>query len=378
LATTPRRRVLHVAHNCLPHIGGLETVVAAETRGLAARGWDVTLLSSAGTVGSGSRDEDGVRTVRVPAWNGLEERYGVPFPVFSPAVLVATWREVRRADVVHVHDVLYLNCWVAAVLCVLLRTPYVVHRHVAFVHHPSRLVSTVQRAVLASFGRFVLARAAVVLAIDEHVADGVRSAAPATPVRVIGNGVDTELFRPASPDARRRTRRARGLPVDRPLVLFVGRFVPKKGFREVAAASSEHYDLVFVGGDRPPGLDDPRLHFLGGVPAAEMPAIYACADLMVVASVGECPLTVLESMSSGLPLVANDDPALHSPWTSGPGVTFVDVAAGGLRPALERLVADPVASAQAGSEARAHVERAFSWDTHLSRLEEVYARLLTR
>ena len=104
---------------------------------------------------------------------------------------------------------------------------------------------------------------------------------------------------------------------------------------------SDDYGLVFVGGDRLPGLDDERLHFLGGRPAAEMPAIYRSADVMIVASVGECPLTVLEAMSSGLPVLVNDDPALHSPWTSGPGVQFVDMAAGDLREALERLVADP-------------------------------------
>ena len=55
--------------------------------GLAARGWDVTLLSSALHRRPGVRVEDGIRTVRVRAWNGLESR-GVPFPVFSPWLLV--------------------------------------------------------------------------------------------------------------------------------------------------------------------------------------------------------------------------------------------------------------------------------------------------
>lgn len=363
--------MLHVAHSCLPHIGGLETVVAAETRGLAARGWDVTLLSSSGTVGPGVRVEDGVRTVRVRAWKGLETRFGVPFPVFSPWLLVAVAREVRRARLVHVHDVLYLSSWAAVLACLLLRRPYVVHRHVGHVHHPSRLVTLVQRTVTGTVGRVVLRRAETVLPIDEHVADDVR-AAGAGRVEVLGNGVDTARFRPLDPPERAAARAGLGLPADRPLVLFVGRFVPKKGFPWVVSAASDDYDLVLVGGDRPAGADDPRLHFPGGLPAEAMPRVYGCADVMVVASVGECPLTVLESMSSGLPLVAHDDPALHSPWTAGPGVRFVDLAAGELRAVLEELVADPAALRREGDAARAHVLDAFSWDAHLDRLEAVY------
>ena len=152
------QRVLHVTHFCLPHIGGLETVVAAETRQLAERGWDVSLLSSAFGAPAGVRAEEGVRTVRIRAWTGLEPRFGVPFPVFSPWLLVAMWREVRRADIVHVHDPLYLTSWVAAFWCLVLRTPYVVHRHVGFVHHSSAIVRIVQRIVLATFARPVLSR----------------------------------------------------------------------------------------------------------------------------------------------------------------------------------------------------------------------------
>ena len=368
-----RPRVLHVTHFCLPHIGGLETVVAAQTRGLAARGWRVSLLSSAFGAPAGVRWEEGVRTVRVRAWTGLEPRFGVPFPVFSPWLVVTAWREVRRADIVHVHDPLYLTSWIAALWCVVLGTPYVVHRHVGFVHHSSRLVRLVQRLVLATLARPVLRRAAAILPIDEYIAAGTRATMPrSTRVEVLGNGVDTTRFRPAQPDERKRTRALLGLPADQPLALFVGRFVPKKGFAHVAAAASDTYDLVFVGGDRPAGLDDPRLHFLGGVPAEDMPRTYRSADVMVVASVGECPLTVLEAMSSGLPVLANDDPALHSPWTAGPGVVFVDMTAGDLRGELEALVSDATSLRRLGAEAHDHVHRSFSWGVHVDRLEHVY------
>jgi glycosyltransferase involved in cell wall biosynthesis len=333
----------------------------------------VSLLSSAWGAPPGVEVEHGVRTTRVRAWSGLEPRFGVPFPVFSPWLLVSLWREVRRVDVVHVHDPLYLTSWVAAFWCLLLRTPYVVHRHVGFVHHPSLVVRLVQRIVLGTFARPVLSGAAVILPIDEFIAAGTRATMPAsTRVEVLGNGVDTTRFRPAEPAEQRRIRADLGLPLDVPLALFVGRFVPKKGFAEVAAATSDRYGLVFAGGERPPGLDDERLHFVGAVPADDMPRVYRSVDVMIVASVGECPLTVLEAMSSGLPVLANDDPALHSPWTSGPGVRFVDVAAGELRPALEELVADPSEVHRTGAEAHDFVQESFSWEAHLDQLERVY------
>ncbi len=358
--------MLHVAHQVLPHVGGLEAVVAAETHGLAARGWRVTVVGSAGRTegaGPGRRSEHGVTTVRVRAWNGLEERFGVPFPLFSPRLLGVLAREVRRADVVHVHDVLYVSSWVAALWCLVLRTPYVVHRHVGFVHHSSALVRLVQGLVLATLGRGVLHGARAVLAIDDQIAATLRDQEK---VDVLGNGVDTELFHPASERPERI----------RPRVLFVGRFVPKKGFDLVAAAAGDDYDLVFAGGDRPPGLEDPRLQFLGPVPAARMPEVYRSADAVVIASVGECPLTVLEAMSSGLPVLLREDPALHTAWTEGPGVRFVDMAGGGLRAALRELAADPGSMRRSGAAGRAHVLGRFSWDSHLDRLEATYRRAL--
>jgi len=370
--------VLHVANQISPHTGGIETVVAAETHGLRDRGWSVSVLSSADTVEPGVRDEDGVRTVRVRAWNGLEDRFGVPFSVFSPRALLGMRAEVRRADLVHIHDVIYLISWVAALWCRLERTPYVVHRHVGVVHHPLVLVRLAQRVVLGSLARWVLAGADAILPIDEPIATGLRaSVRDPERVEVLGNGVDATRFRPSSAEERRRTRRAHGLPQDRPLALFVGRNVPKKGFPTVARAVGDDYDIVFVGGPRPAGVADPRLHFLGALPPAEMPFVYGCADVMIVASVGECPLTVLEAMSCGLPVLANDDPVLHSPWTAGPGVHFVDMAGGRLPEALRTLVADPEAMRRMGDEGHRFVQTSFSWESHVDRLETVYRRSLT-
>ena len=101
-----------------------------------------------------------MQTVRVRAWNGLEQRFGVPFPVFSPWLVWAMWRQVRRADLVHIHDPLYLTSWVAASLVPAagdavrrastrgLRAPLLA------------VVRMVQQLVLGTLGRLVLRGAA--------------------------------------------------------------------------------------------------------------------------------------------------------------------------------------------------------------------------
>lgn len=370
-------RVLHVAHHALPHIGGLEAVVAAETQGLAARGWEVALLSSASGTAPGTRLEDGVQTVRVRAWNGLEQRFGVPFPVFSPLLVWVMWRQVRRADLVHVHDPLYLTSWIAALCCRLLGTPYVMHRHVGFVHHSSAVVRLVQQLVLNTVGRLVLDGAAAILPIDEHIAAHTRSTLDTRArIQVLGNGVDATRFRPPEPGERTRLRDELGLPSGVPLVLFVGRFVPKKGFAVVAAAAGDEHRIVFVGGDRPAGVDDDRLIFLGALSPDELAHVYRCVDAFVVASVGECPLTVLEALSSGLPVLLNEDPALHSPWTAGPGVRFVDMASGKLAGAIQSLTADRSAMRATGEQGQRFVSQEFSWQAHFDQLEAIYQGVL--
>jgi glycosyltransferase involved in cell wall biosynthesis len=107
-----------------------------------------------------------------------------------------------------------------------------------------------------------------------------------------------------------------------------------------------------------------------------MPEVYACADAAVVASHGECPLTVLEALSSGLPVVLRDDPALHSPWTAGPGVRFVRMRPGELRAALEELLDRPAAARADGRRGREHVEGSFDWERHVDRLAERYRSLV--
>jgi D-inositol-3-phosphate glycosyltransferase len=371
---TESLRVLLVCHYYPPHVGGIENVVRDEAVRLAALGHEVVVLTSGDR--GGSTEENGFRVVRVAAWNGLERRIGVPFPVLSPGLLVQALRWAGWADVVHVHDCFYLTSWTAGVASALRRTPLVLTQHVATVDHPSVAVRTVQKLVYGVAGRALLRRARRVFTINEHVAQfvGTLGAGP-DKVSVLENGVDGELFSPARNEAERRATRERyGLPLDRILVLFVGRLVPKKGIGLLLEAADPDYDLVVVGGGDAAALRGrPRVHHLGGRPTAEVAELYRACDVFALPTTGEVfTLVVKEAMSAGLPVVTTDEPGYGRYGLDGVSLALIPRDAGSLCSALVQLAGDAALRERMSLAARAFAAERFSWYEHVDALEHHY------
>jgi glycosyltransferase involved in cell wall biosynthesis len=372
-------RVLLVSHYYPPHVGGIENVVHQQATHLARRGADVTVLTSGPR--STTTTDQGVRVVRVAAWNGAERRTGVPFPILGPGLLVAAIRWARRSDVVHVHDCLYMTSWAAGLAAALTRTPYLVTQHVALVAHPSGLVRAVQRAVYRTAGRPLLRRAAKVLVVNGTVAGFVRDhGVRHGDVAHFANGVDSALFRPAGSAAERAgLRRRLGLPADRVLVLFVGRLVEKKGYELLLAAADPAYELVFAGDGSDPGRlgGRPGVHHLGALRPAELADVYRACDVFALPSESEgFPLTVQEAMAGGLPVVTTDDPGYAPYGLAREHVTLLPRDAGRLREALRSLAGDAARRARSGDWSRRFAVANFAWDEHATGLLHAYRGVL--
>ena len=183
---------------------------------------------------------------------------------------------------------------------------------------------------------------------------------------IIGNGRDPAVFRP-DPAARARIRAALGTPGDRAVVVAVSRLVRVKGYPELAAAMHAIPDAeLWVVGERldsdrgddmrelliSAGLGD-RLRLLGY--RNDVAAVLAAADIFALPSYFEgLPMSVIEAMLTGLPVVASDIPGPREQVV--PGVTGLLVPPRQGRPlgdALARLVADPLLRAAMGEAARA-------------------------
>jgi glycosyltransferase involved in cell wall biosynthesis len=368
------RRVLLVSHYFPPHMGGIENVVAGEARHLVKAGHDVTVLTTspggrAGTTLSG----DGYVVVRMPTWNGIERATGVPFPLVAPWSVLRAARLVRRVDVVHVHDLLYVTTWLAALLARLLRRPYVLTQHVGLVAHPSRAVEGVQRLVHATIGRVVVTGAASVVHLNGGVAEFLRGVgARDDQLRFVVNGTDTDLFHAADAVSKAALRASFDVPATGVLALFAGRFVPKKGYDIVLAAAGEGYTLVLAGGDEP--VNRPGVIMAGRMPPERLADLYRACDVFVLPSVAEgFPLTVQEAMATGLPIVTTDDPGYAPYGLDRELVALVEPTVDAVRSALQRIAGDAQLRDRMGAYSAEVADRRFTWSEHVRALEAIYA-----
>ncbi len=140
------------------------------------------------------------------------------------------------------------------------------------------------------------------------------------PVHVISNGVDTQRFTSNLQVDRQSVRRAHGLALDKTIFLYVGRLDGEKRVDILLQAASEmpqtNFQLAIVGNGIQAqalrrqahhlGLDG-RAIFLGYVSAAELPALYASADIFAMPGSAELQsIATMEALACGKPaLVAN-------------------------------------------------------------------------
>jgi len=370
-------KILIVIHYFPPHIGGMEEVSKSQAGSLAALGHDVVVLTCRHDrrVPAGESTGAGYRVRRFRALNFIESRFGVTFPIVSPSFIWSAYREARDADVVHIHDVFYPTSHSAALATRLAGKPFVMTQHVALVDFPNRLVMAAQRIVYRLAGRPMLRAARTIVTYNDNVRSFVTGMG-IDPDKVLlnHNGVDTGFFAPCSP-TERLVLRERHLPASRPIVLFVGRLVPKKGYDIAYRARSEGYLTVIVGnGYVETGIsDDEDVRFFGPADRDQLQDLYRLSDVFVFPAVGEIfTLVMQEAMACGLPVVTTDDPGYAGYDLDRSRVALVERSAEAVRAALTRIVSDPDLAHRMSGYSRELAVQRFSWDANYPREFAIY------
>lgn len=237
----------------------------------------------------------------------------------------------------------------------------------------------------------LLRRADAVIAVSAATAADTVRIAGVDPdrVHVVHHGVGSG-FAPVDPGRARATLARLGIPADRPLLLAVGVFDPRKRMdllvavaARVTAETGSH--LVIAGAQGVYGTPlrnalarggiGPTSSLLGYVSDEELRCLYGSAACLVFTSAYEgFGLPVLEAMACGCPVVAFDNSAFPE-VTGDAGMVVPDGDADAMATAVTALISDAAgrpALVTAGREWSAR----FSWRRCAWRTLAVYSTLL--
>jgi teichuronic acid biosynthesis glycosyltransferase TuaC len=303
---------------------------------------------------------DGIEVAYVPFVSPPRPRSYGSWGAWAAPSLALALRALRRRfafDLVHAH---YAVPAADAVLRARAAAPLVVSEHGGDLYHTAPASDAGRAAVERAFER-----ARVVLANSTSVAERCRGLG-AREVRVVHLGTDV----PPEPAPAPRE----------PVIASVGHLVARKRHTDVVRAlwllRDRHPDLRYVVvGDGPEreglgrlaadlGLDG-RVEFRGQVPPASARDTARRASALVMPSVDEAfGVAYIEAMAAGVPAVGcQGEAGPEEIAATGGGMVLVppgDVEA--LAGVISTLLSDDTYRRELGREARATVQRAFTWE----------------
>ncbi|MGA9345411.1 MAG: glycosyltransferase family 4 protein [Nocardioidaceae bacterium] len=355
------KRVLLVGKG-FPDRGGIPTFLTMMQSGDLAKQYELTFLNvahSAAPEGGEVTTGNIVRTLR-------DAR-----SVFAQA---------KHHDIVHIHSALAPAVTVAragllALAGRLRGSAVIMHAHGGNIE--TWLTTPLRRALM----RLAMLPANRVVAVWTAGERALASSIGADKVRLIDNGVDCGRYSDPEP------------PHEPPRVLYVGLLTPRKGVLDLIEASrmlqadGMEHELRLLGGtpDEGPAAAEPVIAAAEGVatllgtrPPEEMPAAYAEADIFCLPSWWEAmPLSVLEAMTAGLPIVASDVGDVSRLVSEDCGYVVPVKSPDRIADALRKLLENVDERRRMGTAARARALSTFSSAATDKAIADLYSEVLT-
>jgi phosphatidylinositol alpha-mannosyltransferase len=359
-------KVTQVVSYYYPHIGGVENAAQEFSVGLANQGYEVEVLTSSIGQDPASKPVD-AKNLTVRALRAIEVLH-------TPIIFTLIYRLLRqpRRAIIHLHVAQAFTpelVWFAAKVR---NVPYIAHVHLDV--EPS---SRVGEVVFRPYKRYILGpvlRAANhVIVLSEPQRDLMIRMYDLDPrrVTVLENGVGQRFYM--------QTRTTPHKPLR---LLNVGRMaLQKRAERMIETAaklgSKVHLDMIGDGEDRSDlealtarlGLKNVTFH--GIKRNGELIEYYRAADAFLITSDREgLPLTVLEAMAAGLPIVASDVMGLREHLTNI-GLLVEDLTANNFAKAVRTLIENHDEYARLSKQSSKAAER-YAWEPLVTELVKLY------
>lgn len=377
--------ILMLSPQFRPIVGGYERAAERLSLALAAQGHTITIVTERRNQAWPAREEFSRVKIR-RLWCRYRPHLHMLTSVASFAWFLLS--QGRHFQVWHIHQYGH-HAALAVVLGKLLRRPVVLKLTNTKDHG---LLQTINKAPLAKVVKILLQRVDAVVALTrETQQEAVEFGIPVSRIRVLGNGVDINLYHPRNSDERTGLRCKCGIDATG-LVIFVGRLAEEKNpdgllqAWQIALKNLPYgWKLVLVGdGSMRAGLlsiiKTRRLEssvILVGQ-QDNVDDWFGAADIYLLASHNEgLSNALLEAMASGLPAV--------STRVSGSTEILEETGAGfvvevgkieQLAAAIVRLIREPVLRRQMGQVARRVIENNYSIVSVALGHERLYRDLL--
>lgn len=334
-------RLLMVSHFYEAHGGGIERVAGHLCRALERQGHGIAWAASTGDAAPAGP----IEAVPLSCFDPLERLTGLPLPIPGPRALRRLRAAIAAADAVIVHDALYFTSIAAMIMAKRAGKRTVLIQHIAAIPFRAAILRALMTLANRIVTRPMLRAADALVFIGDTVRRELVGEPPWRDYRLVFNGVDRGIFNPDT---------AAG-PVARPgrQVLFVGRYVEKKGLAVLRALAAARPDLSLrmagAGPIDPRGWGLANVADLGPLSPKQLAEEYRNADLLLLPSVGEgYPLVIQEAMACGLPVVCGEpadraDPAATD-YLAGVEIDLADPNGSAQRcaAAIDALPDDPV------------------------------------
>ena len=341
-----------------PHISGITNYIDLNKRYLERAGHDVFVF----TFGDLDYQDGEARVIRSPGLPLQDTGYYLSFSYNRAAK-----RLLQSMDIIHVHHP-FLSGRLALRYSRPLQIPIVFTNHTRYDLYaqaylpmmPEEISDGLLKAYMPSFCEAV----DLVVSPSAGMEKILRGLGVKSPIEVVPNGVELEHYRKIEPLARADF----GFGADDMLFIYVGRLGPEKNlnfllraFNGVAQAF-DHVRLLILG-DGPARADIEalasdfglagRVRFEGMIPYERLPAYLSMCDAFVTASVTEVhPLSVIEGMASGLPVLGIRSPGVGDTVEDGVTGFLTDEDTAAFAVKMTRLVTEPGLRKKMGAAAR--------------------------